>query len=549
MKGPDFDWAGLPEDLRYGLLLGGVGQMHLTGLARAALGSPATAGLGLDLLLAAWEAGPLDGGLAEMLAGLDARTGFLTPIARAMAQAVREAWREPSSAPDMARLAEAREHDRLLRWLGEGFRGDPGNLFWSRHLLDLAYLLADWDEALHVVREAPWPDALGQVRDKILGDVAFQLGDFEKAGSLYRQALPLSPARLRLGECLHRLGRQGEAVREWRKARARAPWNVNILLCLHELMAGLEQTPAGGRPPLPESLAVCLYTSGKARELADTLKALYASDLGGARVVVLDNGSTDDTRQVLASWGDKTGRGDGESLEVIRLPVNVGAPAARNWLSRHETVAGCGFTAFLDDDALVPPDWLHLLGRAVEAYPGAGVWGCKVVDQAAPGRIQNAEINLLADSGPGQDSASGLALASLCSQDLDFGQFDYMRPCLSVTGCCHLFRTSLLKEGGGFDIRFSPTQYDDLDHDLRQAALGRTAVYQGGLTVRHARLSGALLHGDRAATGVSLGNLRKLAAKHCPQARRTMRLGAAQAMLSDVLDKEGRMRLLMEARG
>jgi hypothetical protein len=539
MPGPDFDWTGLPEELRYGLLLGGVGRTHLADLARWALGRPETAVLGLDLLLAAFEAGPLDGGLAGMLAGLDARAGFLSPGARAMAQAAAAAWREPEDAGNMADLAGTREYDRLLGLLREGFRKDPVNLFWSRHLLDLGYLLADWDAARRLVQEAPWPGALKAARDKCLGDVAFQLGDFEAAGSHYKAARLLRPARFRLGQCLFRQGRLDEASREWRKALAQAPWNTNILLRLHDRLLDLDRPSATPRPPLPGGLAVCLYTSGKARELEATLGALYASDLDGARVVVLDNGSTDGTQQVLAAWRDRIGG----ALETIRLPVNVGAPAARNWLARHEAVAASRFTAFLDDDALVPPDWVGFFGRAVEAYPQAGVWGCKVVDLAAPGRIQNADVNFLDDSGPDP------VLASLCSQDLDFGQFDYIRPCLSVTGCCHLFRTSLLEETGDFDIRFSPTQYDDLDHDLGQAALGRTAVYQGGLTVRHARLSGALLNRDRAATGVSLGNLRKLSAKYPPEARRTMRQGVARAMLEDVLAKQGRVRGLVGGAG
>ena len=76
MHPPDFDWTRLPEKLRYRLLLGGVGKPHLSDLARRALGAPETARLGLDLLLGAWEAGPLDGDsghrLREALKGLEA---------------------------------------------------------------------------------------------------------------------------------------------------------------------------------------------------------------------------------------------------------------------------------------------------------------------------------------------------------------------------------------------------------------------------------------------------------------------------------------------
>jgi len=54
MNAAVFDWAGLPRELGYGLLVAGVGKPHLTGLAQMALADSRTTGLGLDLLLAAW---------------------------------------------------------------------------------------------------------------------------------------------------------------------------------------------------------------------------------------------------------------------------------------------------------------------------------------------------------------------------------------------------------------------------------------------------------------------------------------------------------------
>jgi len=525
----DFDWCtraqGLPESLCYGLLLGGVGKPHLAGLAQAALSGAATLRLGLDLLLAAWEASPLDGALAGALVSMDDRARFLPPRVRAMAEAAAMNWREPPQAGAvLAEYAARREHAALLDWLGENMRAQPHNLYWRQHLLDTAYLLCDWERAESALAD-PWPEALAAAREAFRGDILFQQEDFSGAERRYAAARPLRPALFRRGQSLFRMGRPDEAAGQWRMALAQAPWNVNLLLRLHDRLAGLD---APGGDVLPGSAAICLYTSGKAPELDATLAALFASDLGGAAVVVLDNASPDATPQVLSAWKDRIG----ESLTAITLPVNIGAPAARNWLMRHEAVAGRDFVAYLDDDALVPPDWQARLAQAVRAYPQAGVWGCKVVDLAAPGRIQHAEVNLHGDDGPEP------TFATLCSQDLDFGQFDVLRPCLSVTGCFHLFHASALRRCGDFDIRFSPTQYDDLDHDLRMAALGLTAVCQGHCGVRHARLSGALLNQNAQATGNSRGNLGKLAAKHPQQARLAMREALEKTLIEDVARKQ-----------
>lgn len=522
MQAGDFDWTRVTRELRYGLLLGATGKPHLTDLAQRALAAPETARIGLDILLAAWEAGPLDGALARLLAGLDAKAGFLAPRVRAAVVQVAGLWRAPDDTGPMAALAANRAHHELLDWLAARCAREPDNLFWRQHLLDLSYLLADWETALKIL-DLPWSEGLGPLRGKCLGDVHFQRGDYQEAAGYYEGARLLRSSRVRLGHCLFRLGRFEEAAGQWRKCLAQAPWNVNLLLRLSDRLRGLD-LPGN---PVPGHVAVCLYTSGKAAELDATLAALFASELPGVRVVVLDNGSPDATPEVLAAWQDRAGG----ILETITLPVNVGAPAARNWLARHESVAASDFVAYLDDDALVPPNWSRLFGRAVEASPDAGVWGCKVVDLAAPGRIQNVDIHLLEIGG------ADPVFSSLCTQDLDFGQFDYIRPCLSVTGCFHLFRTKNLQESGDFDIRFSPTQYDDLDHDLRLAAMGRPPVYQGNLAVRHARLSGALLNLNAQATANSTANLRKLTAKHPAESLESLREKLCEIMLQNVLNK------------
>lgn len=523
---PDFDWSALPFGLRYRLLLGGSGRPHLAGLASLALNTPATVGLGCDLLLAAWEAAPLDGSLAGTLLAVDARARHLDPARRALAGACLAAWREPAEAGRVAALASGRRHAELLALLSAGLRAEPGNLFWRAHLLDLGFFLGDGD-ALDLGLETPWPAGLGPVREKLLADRAFGQGDFERARAGYSRALALRPARQRMAEALMRLGRQADAAGQWRKALAQAPWNVDVLLRLHDRAAGLDLPGE----PLAGRVTLCLYTCGKAREIDATLEALFASDLGDAHVLVLDNGGVGGTPGVLSAWAGRAG----QALEVLALPVNVGAPAARNWLAGHEAARAADFVAYLDDDALVPPDWRARMGQAVRAYPDAGVWGCKVVDLAHPGRVQHAEVNLLEAAGDQPE------FSALCSQDLDYGQFGRIRPCLSVTGCFHLFRAGTLRQGGGFDIRFSPTQYDDLDHDLRLALRGHGAVCQGHLGVRHARLSGALLNQDAAATGNSAGNLRKLAAKHPPEQLTALRAAVAARIEEDARAKRARL--------
>jgi hypothetical protein len=250
---------------------------------------------------------------------------------------------------------------------------------------------------------------------------------------------------------------------------------------------------------------------------------------------VLNNGSTDATAAVLTAWQGRVGP---ERLERIELPVNVGAPAARNWLACLPGVRACRYAAYLDDDALPPPDWIGRLGAAVAAHPRAGVYGCKVVDAANHALIQNADLHIRpgAEPDPGQPG-NGLALSDLHLLEPDYGQFDYLRPCVSVTGCCHLFRTRVLADAGGFDLALSPSQFDDLEHDLRLNLKGLPAVYQGHLGVGHARRTGEQGKTSPRAAANAFGNLAKIERSHSRREIRDIARQDQARSLQDLRDK------------
>jgi hypothetical protein len=113
----------------------------------------------------------------------------------------------------------------------------------------------------------------------------------------------------------------------------------------------------------------------------------------------------------------------------------------------------------------------------------------------------------------------------LCAAHLqgpDWGLFDFLGPCASVTGCCHLFRREALiapqAAGGGFSLALGPSQYDDFERDLRMLSSGANAVYQGHLRVRHRKRSGLSSQGGgqgtEAASANAQGNRYKMQTMH-----------------------------------
>jgi hypothetical protein len=102
-----------------------------------------------------------------------------------------------------------------------------------------------------------------------------------------------------------------------------------------------------------------------------------------------------------------------------------------------------------------------------------------------------------------------------CPQFMDLGQYDALRPCLSVMGCCHLFDLERWNERGvpDFDIRFSPSQVDDLEHDIQVWKAGGRAIYDGHVRVIHRQDAGKAAPMSRAAWGSVISNHNKMEAK------------------------------------
>lgn len=530
---PDPVWQRLPLGLRLRLAAASGGKDHAfscgLGLAAAAGAEPAAARellhLALCQFILALEADPLSGALAGLVADLSGKLGALKEKELATLAPVARAWREP---PDVARyreLAAAGDPEVVADWLETAGKQDPGNIFFLQQKLQLAMSRGRWVEAIGLL-DAPGLAALPALRARLAGDAQFLRGDFPAAEKEYRSALALFPflqAPLRLAEALRRQDRAGEGLDRLAGFVRAHPWHVQAQLRLNALRAGFDAACA---PPPGRTLAT-VYTWNKARDLGRCLAALAGSDPRPTSVLVLDNGSTDETPHIIAEAAHRFPAGVFRSL---RLPVNIGAPAARNWLLAEPEARAADFVAYLDDDALVAPDWLGRLGAAVAARPGAGVWGAKIAEAAAPWRLQCADLHLV-PAAPDNDLPFDLPAPFL--QEFDCGQYDYLRSCASVTGCCHLFRREVLAGVGGFDIRFSPSQYDDLDHDLCLCLAGRMPVYTGFTAARHVKSTGlaAVTPGGDYASG--RGNRLKLAWKYAPEELARIMENDLAAMLAE----------------
>ena len=110
------------------------------------------------------------------------------------------------------------------------------------------------------------------------------------------------------------------------------------------------------------SVWTAIVTFNRKQLLAQSLEAVYAQTLPSARVIVVDNASTDGTPEMLAELG-YTAR---EDFELLRLPANTGGAGGFAAAVRAGTAGDADWLWLMDDDCVPRPDALR---RLIESPP------------------------------------------------------------------------------------------------------------------------------------------------------------------------------------
>ncbi len=114
------------------------------------------------------------------------------------------------------------------------------------------------------------------------------------------------------------------------------------------------------------TISVIIPVWNRASEVCSAIDSALAQTLPPLEVIVVDDGSTDETPEVLARFGDR--------IRVVRQG-NQGVSAARN---AGIAVARGDLVAFLDSDDVWQPRKLELQAARFDADPGLGLVHCGV---------------------------------------------------------------------------------------------------------------------------------------------------------------------------
>ncbi len=257
------------------------------------------------------------------------------------------------------------------------------------------------------------------------------------------------------------------ALRGWRGTLARirqefrpAPTHDQTLslIALDEPFAPFA-LPAPQRP----LVSVVIPVHGKREYTVACLRSLARH---GAQVpfetIVVDDASPDDTLEVLAQV---------EGLRLIANRRNLGFVGSCN--AGADEARG-DYLVFLNNDTQVTSGWMDALRRCFAERAQCGIAGSRLV--YPDGRLQEAGALVFADGG-------GWNLGRFESRNAT--PYRYRRQTDYVSGAALMIRRGVFQRVGGFDARYAPAYFEDVDLAFAVRRLGLQVWYEPASTVVH----------------------------------------------------------------
>ena len=220
----------------------------------------------------------------------------------------------------------------------------------------------------------------------------------------------------------------------------------------------MDDFPAGPASPRPRRppLSVVIPVNNGGRDFGRCLRGLRDSSWTDYELLVVDDGSTDDTAERAGASG----------ATVLRNSRKLGPAAARN---AGALASGAPLIFFLDADVAVHPDAIARAMARFEADPGlAGLFGSYDDDPPAPGlvsRFRNLLHHYVHQSGSFVDDA---------------------RPAHTFWTGCGLIRRDVFLSSGGFDPQlYRRPAIEDIELGYRLARAGHRIVLARDVQATH----------------------------------------------------------------
>jgi len=210
-------------------------------------------------------------------------------------------------------------------------------------------------------------------------------------------------------------------------------------------------------------ISVIIPNWNGAVHLPTCLQALRRQTYPNYEVIVVDNGSSDESLQILER--------DFPEVRVVALPFNRGFAGAANEGIR---AAGGELIALLNNDTEAEPGWLAALAEALERHHEAGMAASKLLLFDRRDVLHSAGDFYRVDGVPGNRGV----------WEKDEGQYDHDVWVFGACGGAAAYRRSMLEETGLFDEDLFAF-CEDVDLAWRAQLLGYRCVFVPQARVYH----------------------------------------------------------------
>jgi GT2 family glycosyltransferase len=239
-------------------------------------------------------------------------------------------------------------------------------------------------------------------------------------------------------------------------------------VCLGAVVWLAFRDDGGDRRLNPAGVRIIVLNWGRAAETIECLRSLEAADLGGASVMVVDNGSPPETVEALRRAFPR--------LRILCLPENRGFAGGNNAgirLALDERAEGI---LLLNNDTVVAADFLPPLLDAIGSSPQAGAASSAVFRMDRPEMLDVAWCEV--------DFAQRHAVKIVGVNALPGEGFDRRRSVPVVMGCSVLIKADAFRRVGLFDEAYF-AYHEDVDWCLRARRAGYELFFEPFSRVYH----------------------------------------------------------------
>lgn len=239
------------------------------------------------------------------------------------------------------------------------------------------------------------------------------------------------------------------------------------------------------------SFGIAIVNWNNAPDTIGCLEALVACEPRPDKVVVTDNGSTDDSLASVTAWAARNRAAwpeDPHWLTVLPAGENLGFAGGSNLGIAHLLSAtGVSHVMLLNNDAIVSPRFFADLRDSLLQVPDAGVTGTTIREYDDQSKVWYA-------------GGTELPFRALVKHVLEMPSTIEPRPTDFVTGCVMVISRSTLEAVGLLAECYFPAYFEDSDYCRRARDAGFPVIYaplpvayhKVGATVRAANLTLAL---------------------------------------------------------